>query len=204
MILVGQASPSFNAMAVMPDGKIEREFNFESATKDQMNVLFFFSMAFSYVCPTELLSLNEMMSEFKQRKTLVHAIGCDSHLSIQRWVMQSVDQGGLGGPIGFPIISDPSRKITEAFGVLVNNTLPLRATFLIDKYAVVRSASINDFHMGRNIDEVLRLIDAHQIHEATGELAPANWTKDQPTLTSDPSALGKYLSQRYQAHRKSA
>lgn len=197
MILVGQVAPNFNAMAVAPDGKIEREFNFENKTNGSTNVLFFFSMAFSYICPTELLALSEAMDEFRQRKTIVNAIGCDSHLAMQRWVMQPIEQGGMGGPLGYHLVSDPSRKITEAYGILINNTIALRATYLIDKSGVVRHAAMNDFHMGRNIDEILRLIDAHQQHETTGELAPANWTSSQPTLNSDPAELSSYLSSRY-------
>ena len=191
-MLIGQNAPSFNSMVILPNGSVDNEFNYADYVSGKMAVLFFFSMAFSFIDPTELIALRQKFKAFQQKGVVVTAITCDSYLAIQQWLATPPEQGGTG-PLPFPVASDPTRKISAAYGVLVNDTLPLRATFLIDKLGVVRSQMVNDFHMGRNIDEILRLIDAHQHHEDTGRLCPANWQEGRPSLTSDRDELAKYL-----------
>lgn len=191
-MFVGKNAPNFTTLAVMPDGSVKNDFTFWENAQGGMSVLFFYSMAFSYICPTELQALAHQHEEFKKRKVPVFAISCDQHIALQRWTQLPIEAGGVG-PLPFPLLSDPSRRIAESFGVLVNQSLSLRATFLIDKLGVVRAELLQDFHMGRNIDEVIRLVDAHQHHEKTGELTPANWTGMEPALTSDPADLSKYL-----------
>jgi len=204
MMMIGQTAPNFNSIAIMPDGALDKEFDFQSYVEGKMNVLFFFSMAFSYICPTELLALNAATAAFRQREVMVTAISCDSHMSMQQWVDQSMEQGGLDGRVNFPIVSDQSRKIAQNYGVLVNGTLPARATFIIDSLRVVRSQMLNDFHMGRNIAEIVRLIDAHQHHEQTGQLCPANWERNQPSLTGERDQYADYMSKHGARLKRSA
>lgn len=204
-MFIGKNAPNFTTLAVLPDGSLKSDYNFwdHAGAHQGMSVLFFYSMAFSYICPTELQAIAHQYDEFKKRKVPLFAISCDQHVALQRWTQLPIEAGGVG-PLPFPLLADPSRRIAESYGVLVNQSLSLRATFLIDKLGVVRAQLMQDFHMGRNVDEILRLIDAHQHHEKTGELTPANWTIDQPALTSDPAELSKYLLRRNKIYNSQA
>lgn len=193
MLMIGQTAPNFTSMAIMPDSNIE-SFDYAAHVQGKMSVLFFFSMAFSYICPTELLALNAAMTAFNERDVAVIALSCDSHMSMQQWINQSMDQGGLDGRVSFPVVSDQTRKIAQNYDVLVNGTLPVRATFFMDKMRVIRSQMMNDFHIGRNISEIIRTIDAHQYHEQTGNLCPANWERGQPALTGEREQYSDYMA----------
>ena len=192
--LIGKNAPNFTTIAILPDSNVQGDYDFwaHAGVHDGMSILVFFSMAFSYVCPTELLALAAQYEEFKNRNVQVFAISCDQHVALQRWLQLPVESGGLGS-LPFTLLSDPSGRIAETYDVLVNQSVSLRATFLIDKLGVVRAQLMQDFHLGRNTDEILRLIDAHQHHEKTGEMTPANWQSYQPALTADPAALAQYL-----------
>ena len=194
-MLIGKNAPNFNTIAIMPNGQVENDFNYWEFAKDRLSVLFFFSMAFSYICPTELLALRNRFAEFKKRDIPVCVISCDHQLSLQRWTQLPIESGGVG-QLPFPVLADPARRISEAYDVLVNGSLSLRATFMIDKAGVIRAQLITDFHIGRNVDEIIRITDAHQEYEKTGELIPANWNIGAPTLTGDLKNLIKFLKSR--------
>ncbi len=193
--LIGQHAPNFTTVAIMPDGNLKTDFDYWGHSQGGMSVLFFYSMAFSYICPTELLALRNRYAEFEKRKMKLCVISCDQHIALQRWMQTPVTEGGTG-KLPFPVLSDASRRVAEAYGVLVNQSISLRATFIIDKLGAVRHQSMSDFHIGRNIDEIIRLADAHQHHENTGELAPASWYPDTPALTGDLNNLNQFLRQR--------
>jgi peroxiredoxin (alkyl hydroperoxide reductase subunit C) len=136
--------------------------------------LFFYPFDFSHVCPTEMLALNERVEEFRARDCEVVGISVDSQYSHLAWKQTSEDDGGIG-PIRFPLVSDLTKSISRAYGVLVEDAVSLRATFLVDRKGMVRHATVNDLDLGRNVQEMLRVLDAVRHIDETGELCPGNW-----------------------------
>lgn len=171
--LVGHPAPNIKAKAVYK-GKIE-----EVCLKDHLGkyiVLFFYPLNFTFVCPTEILALNSKLSEFKEKNAEVWAISVDSVYSHLAWMHHE-----LKG-IQFHLVSDMMKTISLNYGVLNEDGLALRGTFIIDPEGIVQVAHHHNLPLGRNIDEILRLIDAHQHVVKYGEVCPADWTKGKPAI----------------------
>ena len=171
--LVLMPAPEFRATAVMPDNTIREDFS-SGDFKGKYWVLFFYPFDFSFVCPTEILALNERLDEFHARDCEVVGISVDSHFSHLAWKKTPEDEGGIG-PVRFPLVSDLTKSISRAYGVLVEEGVSLRATFLMDRKGIVRHVTVNDLDLGRNVQEILRTLDAARHIDETGELCPANW-----------------------------
>ena len=195
MSLVGRPAPNFTAMAVMPDNSVKENFELAPYIRDRIGVVFFYAMNFSYVCPLELAEINKRIPQFRERGVQVVAVGIDSYASQQMWKLLPREAGGPG-TLQFPLISDMTRAITETYGVLINDSLPLRATFIIDRIGVIRYQLVQDLPLGRNIDDILRVIDAQTHHERTGEVMPPNWVKGDPAVTASQEGLAKYVQLR--------
>ncbi|MBI1273185.1 MAG: redoxin domain-containing protein [Alphaproteobacteria bacterium] len=191
-LMIGAPAPNFTGVAILPGGYVKTDFELDDHINARPAVLFFYSMNFSYVCPTELLALDVRMAEFDRRKCHVVAVSTDSYLSHQRWTEIAPERGGIG-PVRFPIVADASREIARSYEVLVNGAVALRATFLIDRRGMLRHMQINDFPIGRNIDELLRTIDAMQHHEQTGRLCPGNWRSDEQGIEPTPESLIEWI-----------
>jgi alkyl hydroperoxide reductase subunit AhpC len=150
--------------------------------KGQYLVMFFYPNDFTFVCPTELLELSEKVKEFRKCDCAVVACSCDSQYCHLAWSQTEQSRGGLG-TVAYPILSDSSHKISRDYGVLVEDQgIALRGTFIIDTNGIVRSAIINDTEVGRNIDEVLRLVQAFQYADQHGEVCPEGWRPSQETV----------------------
>jgi peroxiredoxin 2/4 len=189
--LVRRKAPGFIAPAAMPDDTIRQDFALEEL-KDRYVVLLFYPMDFSFVCPSEILAMDARLEEFRKRDCSVMAISVDSVYSHLAWKRTSVDEGGIG-PVRFPLVSDLTKNISRAYGVLVDDSVALRATFLLDRAGVVRHVVINDMDIGRSIDETLRTLDALRHFEDTGELCPANWEKGKGAMQGTPAGVKRYL-----------
>ena len=157
-ILVQQRAPGFSAQAVMPDNSIKDDFGLEDS-KGRYRIVFFYPFDFSFVCPTELLALNERLEEFQARDCDVIGVSVDSVFSHLAWKKTDVDEGGIG-PIAFPLVSDLEKSISRDYGVLNGDAVSLRATFLIDREGLVRHMTVNDMDTGRSIRDLLRTLDA--------------------------------------------
>ncbi|MGD9649575.1 MAG: peroxiredoxin [Dongiaceae bacterium] len=192
-LLVGKPAPNFTALALMPDNSVNTEFNLDQYITGKVGVLFFYALNFSYVCPTEIIALNNRMAEFQARGAHVVGVSVDSHLSHIWWKNLPVARGGIG-QIQFPLVSDLTRRVAQGYDVLVNDSLCLRATFIIDKIGVVRYQAVHDLPIGRNIDEILRTIDALQHHEQTGYVCPANWSKGKEAVKPDVDGLAQFMN----------
>ena len=120
------------------------------------------------------------------------AVSVDSHFSHLAWKNTPVEEGGIG-PIRFPMVADLTKGIARDFGVLSEESVALRATFLMDREGIVRHQVVNDPDLGRNVDDVLRMLDALQHRERTGEVCPANWEKGQKAMQPTPAGVKKYL-----------
>jgi peroxiredoxin 2/4 len=189
--LVRRKAPGFTAPAAMPDDTIRQDFAL-GELEGRYVVLLFYPMDFSFVCPSEILAMDARLEEFRKRDCSVMAISVDSVYSHLAWKKTPVDEGGIG-PVQFPLVSDLTKKISRDYGVLVDDAVALRATFLLDRAGVVRHAVINDMDIGRSIDETLRTLDALRHFENTGELCPANWEKGKGAMQGTPAGVKKYL-----------
>jgi alkyl hydroperoxide reductase subunit AhpC len=184
---VTREAPDFTADAVVND-----EFKTVKLSdyRGKYVVLFFYPLDFTFVCPTEIIAFSEKIAEFHKRSAEVLGCSVDSKFSHLAWIKTSRADGGLGG-LKYPLVSDLTKKISADYGVLVDNAVALRGTFLIDKNGILRHSLINDLPLGRNIDETIRMIDALQFFEQHGEVCPANWKPG--ALSIDTKNAGKYF-----------
>lgn len=183
---------NFISPAILADGTAQTDFELKPHIENKFALLFFYTLDFSYICPTELYALGNRFQKFKQLNTEVIAISGDSHLSHTEWRNKPVELGGVGA-LPFTMVSDISRKIARSYDVLVNDSMSLRASFIIDPKGHFRYQSIHDLPIGRNIDEILRVLEALQTYQKTGKLLPAGWTQGQETLTPHEDNLSDYM-----------
>jgi peroxiredoxin (alkyl hydroperoxide reductase subunit C) len=192
-VLVGRPAPDFTVPAVMGDGTIAEEFNLAGHIRGRPALIFFYPLDFGFVCPSELIALNRRMAAFEQRGVQVISVSVDSHLSHNAWRNTPVNEGGIG-PVAFIMASDMNHDIARAFDVQSPGGMAYRGAFLIDKSGLVRSQIINDLPVGRNIDELLRLADAIELHEASGAVCPAGWSKGDEAMEASPDGVARYLA----------
>lgn len=194
-VLVGRQAPDFKVPAVLACGKIEENFDLKSAIKDKYGLVFFYPLDFTFVCPSELIALDNRIEEFKARNVEVIGISIDSHFTHNAWRNTPRDKGGIG-PLKYTLVADINHAICQAYGVEhPEKGVALRGAFLIDKAGVVRAQIVNDLPLGRNMGEILRLIDALQFHEQHGEVCPANWNKGEVGMKASPDGVAKYLAE---------
>jgi peroxiredoxin (alkyl hydroperoxide reductase subunit C) len=191
--LVGRAAPDFLASAVLPDDRIQDDFSL-AVLRGRYVVLFFYPLDFSFVCPSEILAFNARLDEFRERGCDVVAVSVDSPYSHLAWKKTPPEQGGIG-PVRYPLVSDLTKGIARSYGVLTDEAVALRATFLLDREGVVRHVTVNDMDLGRSVDETLRTLDALRHLEATGEACPANWEKGRKAMVKSPAGVRKYLQE---------
>jgi len=192
-LLVGKPAPDFTAKAVMPDNEIEYEFNLKHHIKGHKSVLFFYPLDFTFVCPSEIISLNNNLFGFNERGAKVILVSIDSHYSHLAWKNAAYSNGGIGN-IGIPMVSDLNKNISEAYNVLNEDGISMRGTFLIDEHFIIRHMLINDPSIGRNIEEIFRMIDALDHHSNYGEVCPAGWRKGEEAITPSSKGIADYLT----------
>ena len=193
-ILVGRAAPDFTAAAVLENGEIVPNFNLSNSIKNKYGIVFFYPLDFTFVCPSELIALDKRIDEFNQRDTLVMGVSIDSQFTHNAWRKTPVNDGGIG-LVRYPLIADVNHKICQAYGVEHPEAhVALRGAFLIDKKGIVRSQIVNDLPLGRNIDEMIRLVDALQFHEKHGEVCPAGWNKGSTGIKPTAEGIADFLA----------
>jgi peroxiredoxin (alkyl hydroperoxide reductase subunit C) len=191
-VLVGKQAPDFNANAVYGNNEIKNLSM--SDYKGKYVVLFFYPLDFTFVCPSELIAFDHRLDEFRKRN--VEVIGCsiDSQFTHLAWKNTAVDKGGIG-QVKYPLVADVKHAICQAYDVeFAAAGVAFRGSFLIDKAGVVRHQVVNDLPLGRNIDEMLRMIDALQFTEEHGEVCPAGWQKGKAGMKASPDGVAKYLA----------
>jgi peroxiredoxin (alkyl hydroperoxide reductase subunit C) len=194
-ILITQKAPDFTAAAVLANGEINNQFNLHQAISHQCAILFFYPLDFTFVCPSELIALNKRIHEFEKRNTVILGISIDSQFTHLAWRNTAIANGGIG-PVQYPLIADVNHHICKTYGIEHPTAhVALRGTFIIDKQGIVRSQIINDLPLGRNVDELLRLIDALDFHEKHGEVCPAGWTKGKAGIKPTTEGIAQFLSQ---------
>ncbi|OHB26037.1 MAG: peroxidase [Desulfuromonadaceae bacterium GWC2_58_13] len=197
-VLVGKKAPDFKAVGVMADGSIKEGFALSDFAGKYI-VLFFYPLDFTFVCPTELIAFSRRIKEFEERG--VQVIGCsvDSQFTHVAWRNTPVEDGGIGA-ITYPLVADLKHEICRAYDVEFDTAgVAYRGSFLIDRDGIVRHQVVNDLPLGRNVDEMLRMIDALQFTEKHGEVCPAGWNKGDKGMRPDKQGVASYLAE--EAHK---
>lgn len=193
-VLVGRKAPDFTVPAVLGTGEIVDKFNLHDDLKGKYGLVFFYPLDFTFVCPSELIALNHRMADFTSRGVRVVAVSIDSHFTHNAYRHTPINKGGIG-EVGFTLAADITHAICQAYGVEHPVAgVALRAAFVIDKNGVVRSQTVNDLPIGRNIDELLRVVDAVQFADEHGEVCPAGWKKGEAGMKASPQGVAAYLS----------
>ncbi|MDO9012888.1 MAG: peroxiredoxin [Gallionella sp.] len=192
-VLVGQAAPDFTAAAVMGNNEINESFNLKSYTVGKAAVVFFYPLDFTFVCPSELIAFDHRLAEFKSRNVEVIGVSIDSQFTHLAWKNTPINKGGIG-QVGYPLVADIKHEICKAYDVEAAGGVAFRGSFLIDTHGVVRHQVVNDLPLGRDIDEMLRMVDALQFHEAHGEVCPAGWNKGKAGMNASTEGVAKYLA----------
>lgn len=192
-VLVARKAPDFIAPAVLPSGEITDHYTL-SDLKGKYVVLFFWPLDFTFVCPTEIVAHDHRIEQFKERGVVVVGVSIDSQFTHFAWRSTPVKEGGIG-PVKFPLVADVRHEITRAYGIEhPHDGVGLRASFLIDREGVVQHQVVNNLSLGRNVDEMIRLVDALQFTEAHGEVCPAGWQKGESGMKPTPDGVADYLS----------
>ncbi|WP_305909760.1 peroxiredoxin C [Methylomarinum sp. Ch1-1] len=192
-VLVGKQAPDFTVPAVLGDGQIVDSFNFSDATRGKYAVVVFYPLDFTFVCPSELIALDHRLDEFKSRGVEVITVSVDSHFTHNAWRNTPVNEGGIG-PVRYTMAADIGHTICKDYDVEAEApSVAYRGSFLIDQNGMVRHQVVNDLPLGRNIDELLRMVDALQFHEEHGEVCPAGWNKGDSGMDASPEGVAKYL-----------
>ena len=175
MLTIGDKFPKFSAQAVVSSDK-GKEFKTVSSDDDpgKWKVVFFWPKDFTFVCPTEIAAFGKRTRDFADRDAQVLGVSTDNEYVHLAWRQSHPDLKQLP----FPMVSDLRRDLTQSLGILHPSGVAMRATFIVDPENTIRFASVTDLDVGRNVDEVVRVLDALQ----TDELCPCNWHKGEATL----------------------
>ena len=207
MSLVGKKAPSFKASAVLNGVEIVENFSLDQYLGKKYVVLFFYPKDFTFVCPTELHAFQEKFGEFEKRNCAVVACSTDTEESHWGWLQMAKKHGGIQG-VTYPIVADTAKTISSNYGVLAGDydwneegemiahgpMIAYRGLFLIDKNGLVHHETVNNFPLGRNVDETLRMLDALQYFEENGEVCPANWVPGKEGMKDTHTGVADYLS----------
>lgn len=194
-VLVGREAPDFTVPAVLGNGEIVDQFSLSETIKGKYGLVFFYPLDFTFVCPSELIALDHAFDEFKKRNVEVVAVSVDSQFTHNAWRNTPVDKGGIG-KVRYTLAADVTHHICQSYGVEHPEAgVAFRGAFLIDTKGVVRSQIVNDLPLGRDMGEILRLVDALQFTEEHGEVCPANWKKGDTGMTASPEGVASYLSE---------
>lgn len=192
-VLVGQPAPDFTAGAVLGNGEIVDSFTLSEAAKGKKAVVFFYPLDFTFVCPSELIAFDHRYEEFQKRGVEVIGVSIDSVFSHNAWRNTAIEDGGIG-PVKYPLVADTKHEISQAYDVQSAGGMAYRGSFLIDEDGLVRHQVVNDLPLGRNVDEMLRMVDALSFNQDHGEVCPAGWTEGDAGMTASPDGVAAYLA----------
>ena len=194
-VLVGRPAPDFTAAAVLGSGEIVDSFNLKEAVQGKKAVVFFYPLDFTFVCPSELIAFDKRVEEFKKRGVEVVGVSIDSQFTHNAWRNTPVNEGGIG-QVGYTLVADVKHDICQAYDVEHPEAgVAFRASFLIDEEFNVRHQVVNDLPLGRNVDEMLRMVDALNFHQDHGEVCPAGWQEGDKGMNASPDGVAAYLSE---------
>lgn len=194
-VLVGRQAPDFSAAAVLGSGEIVDSFTLSEAVKGKKAVVFFYPLDFTFVCPSELIAFDKRLAEFTKRGVEVIGVSIDSQFSHNAWRNTAINDGGIG-QVKYTLVADTKHEICKAYDVEHPDAgVAFRASFLIDEDFQVRHQVVNDLPLGRNVDEMLRMVDALNFHQEHGEVCPAGWTQGDKGMDASTTGVAAYLSE---------
>lgn len=208
-VLVGKKAPIFRAPAVINGGEIVETFSLEQYVGKKYVVFFFYPADFTFVCPTEILAFQNALPEFEKRNVAVVGCSVDSQFSHWKWLNTERKDGGIKG-VTYPLVVDQSKTIAKAYDVLAGDfevteddevvfagtPMAYRGLFLIDMNGTVQHQVVNNFPLGRSVQEVLRMVDALQFSEKHGEVCPADWHRGEEAMKPTQEGISSYLAKR--------
>jgi len=193
-MLVTKKAPDFTAAAVLGNNEIVEDFNLYKNFGEKGTVLFFYPLDFTFVCPSEIIAFDHRLDEFTKRGVNVIGVSVDSQFTHLAWKNTPIEKGGIG-KIRYPLVADLNKEISKAYDVLLEDAgVALRGSFLIDTDGTIRHAVINDLPLGRNIDEMLRMVDAMEFTNEHGEVCPADWEKGKEAMKPTPEGVAEFLA----------
>ncbi|HCT8841640.1 alkyl hydroperoxide reductase [Pseudomonas aeruginosa] len=196
-VLVNKQAPDFTAAAVLGDGSIVDAFQL-SSLRGKYVVLFFWPLDFTFVCPSEIIAHNNRMDKFRELGVEVVGVSIDSQFTHHAWRSTPVEKGGIGA-VEFTMVADVKHEITRAYGIEHEDGVALRASFMIDRAGVVQHQVVNNLPLGREVDEMVRLVEALQFTEEHGEVCPAGWRKGQKGMKASAEGVASYLAENAEA-----
>ncbi len=199
-ILIGKKAPTFTTQAVLANGEVVGDYDFGAAINGKYAVVFFYPLDFTFVCPSEIIAMANRTAKLNELGCEVVGISVDSHWTHNAWRNTSVNEGGIGA-VPFTLAADMTREIASDYGVLAEgeghyypNGVAMRGTFVIDQSGTVRHMVVNDEPLGRNMDDVVRVVEALQFFEQNGQVCPAGWNKGDDGMVNTPSGVASYLA----------
>ena len=193
-VLVGKQAPDFDVAAVLGNGEIVDSYKRSEAMAGKYGMVFFYPLDFTFVCPSELIALDHRMDKFRELGVEVVAVSIDSQFTHNAWRNTPVEKGGIG-PVTYTMAADVNHDICRSYDVETADGVAFRGAFIIDKAGDVRSQVVNDLPLGRNIDELIRLVEALQFTDEHGEVRPAGWNKGDKGMDASPDGVAAYLSE---------
>ena len=193
-VLVGKPAPDFNVAAVLGSGEIVDSYKRSEAMAGKYGLVFFYPLDFTFVCPSELIALDHRMDKFRELGVEVVAVSIDSQFTHNAWRNTSVKNGGIGA-VSYTMAADINHDICRAYDVQSAGGVAFRGAFIIDRNGVVRAQLVNDLPLGRNVDELIRLVEALQFTDEHGEVCPAGWNKGDKGMNASPAGVAAYLAE---------
>ena len=197
-VLVGKLAPDFEVAAVLGTGEIVDSYRRSEAMAGKYGLVFFYPLDFTFVCPSELIALNHRMDKFRELGVEVVSVSIDSQFTHNAWRNTAVNDGGIGA-VTYTMAADINHDICRAYDVEAAGGVAFRGAFIIDREGNVRSQLVNDLPLGRNIDELIRLVEALQFTDEHGEVCPAGWNKGDKGMNASPDGVAAYLAENAQA-----
>jgi peroxiredoxin (alkyl hydroperoxide reductase subunit C) len=197
-VLVGKSAPDFDVAAVLGTGEIVDSYKRSEVMAGKYGLVFFYPLDFTFVCPSELIALDHRMDKFRELGVEVVAVSIDSQFTHNAWRNTSVNDGGIGA-VSYTMAADVNHDICRAYDVESAGGVAFRGAFLIDPEGNVRAQLVNDLPLGRNIDELIRLVEALQFTDEHGEVCPAGWQKGDRGMNASPDGVASYLAENAEA-----
>ncbi|MBT4308075.1 MAG: peroxiredoxin [Candidatus Marinimicrobia bacterium] len=200
-VLVGKQAPDFTTQAVLADDSIVGDFNFTQSRDEKYAVVFFYPLDFTFVCPSELIAMDHRMDKLTELGVEVVGISIDSHHTHYAWRNTEINNGGVG-QLKYTLAADMDHSISQAYGIqsyggdsYYPGGVAMRATFVIDQKGIVRHQIVNDEPLGRNMDEVVRIVEALQFFETNGQVCAAGWQKGDSGMVNTADGVAEYLTE---------
>lgn len=200
-VLVGKNAPDFTTQAVLSDNTIVDDYNFNAAREGKYGVVFFYPLDFTFVCPSELIAMDNRMEALTGLGVEVVGVSIDSHHTHFAWRNTAINDGGVG-QLKYTLAADMDHSIAQAYGIQSDGGdsyypagTAMRATFVIDQKGIVRHQIVNDEPLGRNMDEVVRIVEALQFFEKNGQVCAAGWQKGDAGMVNTAEGVASYLKE---------